>query len=60
MWPNPQDTVDLVTFTEDISNGKLYLLFDNENMEKNKALRKHKSTLSFNNFHYIWRVKYVT
>ena len=24
MWPNPQDTADLVTFTEKIRNGKLY------------------------------------
>ena len=26
MWPNPQETVDLVTFTEEIVNGKLYFL----------------------------------
>ena len=25
MWPNPQKTADLVTFTEEILNGKLYL-----------------------------------
>ena len=24
MWPNPQDTTDLVTFAEEILNGKLY------------------------------------
>ena len=24
MWPNPQETADLVTFTEQIINGKLY------------------------------------
>ena len=24
MWPNPQETVDLVTFTGEIPNGKLY------------------------------------
>ena len=24
MWPNPQETVDLVTFTEEILNGKLF------------------------------------
>ena len=23
MWPNPQETADLVTFTEEILNGKL-------------------------------------
>ena len=26
MWPNPQETVYLVTFTEEILNGKLYFL----------------------------------
>ena len=29
MWPNPQETVDLVTFTEEILNGKLNF-FDSE------------------------------
>ena len=27
MWPNPQKTVDLVTFTEKILNGKLLFLY---------------------------------
>ena len=26
MWPNPQETVDLVTCTKEIVNGKLYSL----------------------------------
>ena len=26
MWPNPQETVDLVTFTVEILNGKLHFL----------------------------------
>ena len=26
MWPNPQETADLVTFTEEIPNGKLHFL----------------------------------
>ena len=26
MWPNPQETVDLVTFNEEIFNGKFYFL----------------------------------
>ena len=26
MWPNPRDTADLVTFTEEIVNGKLHVL----------------------------------
>ena len=24
MWPNPQETADLATFTEEIRNGKLH------------------------------------
>ena len=26
MWPSPQETTDLVTFVEEILNGKLHLL----------------------------------
>ena len=26
MWPNPQETEDLITITEKIHNGKLYFL----------------------------------
>ena len=26
MWPNPQETADLVTFTEEFLNGKLHFL----------------------------------
>ena len=26
MWPNPQETADLVTFTEEILSGKLHVL----------------------------------
>ena len=26
MWPGPQETADLVTFTEEILNGKIYSL----------------------------------
>ena len=27
MWPNPQETADLVTFTEDSLSGKLHFLY---------------------------------
>ena len=27
MWPNPQDTADLVLFTQGILNGKLHFLW---------------------------------
>ena len=34
MWPNPQETANLITFTEEILNGKLYFLFsDQDNQE---------------------------
>ena len=35
MWPNPQETADLVTFTEEILDGKLHFLCseDCENYE---------------------------
>ena len=29
MWPNPQETVDLVTFTEEILNGQVHFLCSN-------------------------------
>ena len=29
MWPNPQETADLVTFAEKILNGKLHFLCSN-------------------------------
>ena len=33
MWPNPQETVDLVTFTEEILNEKLtFLCSDGKNV----------------------------
>ena len=30
MWPNPQKTADLVTFTEEVLNGKLHFLCGGE------------------------------
>ena len=33
MWPNPLETADLVTFTEEILNGKLYFLSSFHRME---------------------------
>ena len=32
MWPNPQETADLVTFTEEIIHGKLYFLCSVDNI----------------------------
>ena len=36
MWPNPQKTIDLVTFTEEILNGKL--LFLSNGISSNQSL----------------------
>ena len=33
MWPNPQETADLVIFTEEILNGKLHFLCSAEKLE---------------------------
>ena len=43
MWPNPQFPVDLVTFTEEILNGKLHFLrsVTRENVgQKNPAVQQ--------------------
>ena len=38
MWPNPEETADLVTFTEEIVNGKLHFLCSvlKKNAEKHR------------------------
>ena len=36
MWTNPQKTVDLVTYTEEILNGKLHFLRSAKEEEENK------------------------
>ena len=43
MWPNPQETVDLVAFTEENLNGKLRFLYsavDNMGLIKEYLSRK--------------------
>ena len=42
MWPNPQFPVDLVTFTEEILNGKLNFLY---------------SVLKYDSFPFWWKNK---
>ena len=37
MWPNPQETVDLLKFTEEILNGKLHFLCS-ERLDKAQRL----------------------
>ena len=48
MWPNQQETEDLVTFTEEILNGKLHFLcsviFDED--RKYKTIEVHRLAIS--------------
>ena len=43
MWPNPQFPANLVTFTEEIFNGKLHFLWAKQKEEKR---RKKERTFS--------------
>ena len=36
MWPNPQETADILTFTEEILNGKLQFLRSDGSEEMKK------------------------
>ena len=54
MWPNPEETSDLVTFTEEIFNGKLnflcnvrYLIFRDQISVRVYLLPCQKSMLQF-------------
>ena len=41
MWPNPQETVDLVIFTEKILNGKLrFLCSDNHSDTRSQCFKQ--------------------
>ena len=52
MWPIPQETVDLVTFTEEIPNWKLHFLCSVKNSGDEKGQFPKDSTLpaDFNHF----------
>ena len=41
MWPNPQETADLVTFTKEILNGKVFLCSDHCNCKQNLHVANH-------------------
>ena len=49
MWPNPQEPADLVTFTDEILNGKLRFLCSVKNLLSNLSfiLLKSSAGLSF-------------
>ena len=41
MWPNPQETADLVTFTEEILSGKFHFLCREANYVRHANLYYH-------------------
>ena len=47
MWSNPQETADLVTFTEEIPNEKLHVLCSVRLYQQNKSSA---SKVKFSNF----------
>ena len=53
MWPNPQEIVDLITFTEEILNGKLHFLcsvgsgFWSQNYDGSRVFLSKKSNQVF-------------
>ena len=48
MWPNPQETADLVTFTEEILNGKLHFLCSKTWTLDNSEFTKYFRTVECN------------
>ena len=61
MWANPQETADLVTFTEEILNGKLRF-FCGDNLTTAKSKRKQNKTLYDSGsylFIVIWKEKII-
>ena len=51
MWPNPQETADLVTFTEEILKGKLHFLCSGDKISSDISLNE----LCLNNINIILR-----
>ena len=56
MWPNPQETAELVSFTDEILNGKLHFLcsdFEAMSLLKNKNTQLR---LKFSGFNQKWKI----
>ena len=50
MWPNPKETADLVTFTEEICNGKLHFSCSDQ-CSPAQSLKEYRSfEISYSNF----------
>ena len=52
MWPNPQETADFVTFTEEIRNGKLQFFVHCSEIEEAADITLT-LTIRSNRFHFI-------
>ena len=55
MWPNPQETLDLVTFAEEIFNGKLH--FCAVNVLVARFSEKWEISSCSNNANWYWELK---
>ena len=51
MWQNPQETVNLVTFTEEILNGKLHFLWSDKISDYGVAERQNKEDMRTRRVH---------
>ena len=50
MWPNPPETTDLVTFTQEVLNGKLHFLCSGTRIARPASwLKRFPAELDFNN-----------
>ena len=47
MWPNPQETADLVTFPEEFLNGKLHFSVQWKSLKVSESQRSVKTSLAF-------------
>ena len=61
MWPDPQETADLVTFTEEILNGKLHFLYSDIKEDKGMLKIVSDGKLLEKEFmvHYKWYREYT-
>ena len=50
MWPNPQETADLITFTEENRNGKLHFIY---------SVTFWEDSWRMNNDHYFYKKFYL-
>ena len=54
MWSNPQETADLVTFTEEVLNGKPHFLCSGRTNELQKPFPEFKDVFRFARFSLVY------